>query len=165
MARKTFGYVSSHRGFILIEALLAAVILALASLSVFPVYTGWQEEKKLESAAEEIVSAIRQAEILAKNEWAAYPDLAEGLTFVCETTADGTGRYYTSKGTERIRPKGNLPKGIRVDSGNVSIRFRKNNLAGESKKHSILLMTDDKKYKRLITVAMYTGRVRVEKVK
>ena len=109
MARKYFSFRSFHRGTVLFEVLLAAVILSLAALAVIPLYTGWRSEKRLELAAEEVASAIRQVEILAKNESADYPSMSEGLTFFCETMTDGTGRYYTRKGTERVNPKGHLP--------------------------------------------------------
>ena len=68
MARKYFSFRSFHRGTVLFEVLLAAVILSLAALAVIPLYTGWRSEKRLELAAEEVASAIRQVEILAKNE-------------------------------------------------------------------------------------------------
>lgn len=66
MARKYFSFRSFHRGTVLFEVLLAAVILSLAALAVIPLYTGWRSEKRLELAAEEVASAIRQVEILAK---------------------------------------------------------------------------------------------------
>ena len=81
MARKYFSFRSFHRGTVLFEVLLAAVILSLAALAVIPLYTGWRSEKRLELAAEEVASAIRQVEILAKNESADYPSMSEGLTF------------------------------------------------------------------------------------
>ena len=93
MARKYFSFRSFHRGTVLFEALLVSVILSLAALAVIPLYTGWRSEKRLELAAEEVASAIRQVEILAKNESADYPSMSEGLTFFCETMTDGTGRY------------------------------------------------------------------------
>ena len=165
MARKYFSFHSFHRGTVLFEVLLAAVILSLAALAVIPLYTGWRSEKRLELAAEEVASAIRQVEILAKNESADYPSMSEGLTFFCETMTDGTGRYYTRKGTERVNPKGYLPKGIRVDGGKASLRFRKDGFAGTGEEYNIFLTTDNGKYGRMITVAMYTGRVRVRKIK
>ena len=94
-----------------------------------------------------------------------YFPLSEGLTFFCETMTDGTGRYYTRKGTERVNPKGYLPKGIRVDGGKASLRFRKDGFAGTGEEYNIFLTTDNGKYGRMITVAMYTGRVRVRKIK
>lgn len=165
MARKYFSFRSFHRGTILFEALLVSVILSLAALAVIPLYTGWWSEKRLELAAEEVASAIRQVEILAKNESADYPSMSEGLTFFCETMTDGTERYYTRKGTERVNPKGYLPKGIRVDGGKASLRFRKDGFAGTGEEYNIFLTTDNGKYGRMITVAMYTGRVRVRKIK
>lgn len=98
-----------------------------------------------------------------ENESADYPSMSEGLTFFCETMTDGTGRYYTRKGTERVNPKGYLPKGIRVDGGKASLRFRKDGFAGTGEEYNIFLTTDNGKYGRMITVAMYTGRVRVRK--
>ena len=146
MARKYFSFRSFHRGTVLFEVLLAAVILSLAALAVIPLYTGWRSEKRLELAAEEVASAIRQVEILAKNESADYPSMSEGLTFFCETMTDGTGRYYTRKGTERVNPKGYLPKGIRVDGGKASLRFRKDGFAGTGEEYNIFLTTDNGKY-------------------
>ena len=56
-------------------------------------------------------------------------------------------------------------KGIRVDGGKASLRFRKDGFAGTGEEYNIFLTTDNGKYGRMITVAMYTGRVRVRKIK
>ena len=103
MVRKYFSFRSFHRGTVLFEVLLAAVILSLAALAVIPLYTGWRSEKRLELAAEEVASAIRQVEILAKNESADYPSMSEGLTFFCETTCAAASLVISDKRGGRVK--------------------------------------------------------------
>ena len=78
---------------------------------------------------------------------------------------DGTGRYYTRKGTERVNPERISAKGIRVDGGKASAPFPKRRFRRNGEEYNIFLTTDNGKYGRMITVAMYTGRVRVRKIK
>ena len=67
--------------------------------------------------------------------------------------------YYTKRGVNRMEPEGKLPASVRL-SGKLELSFRKD-YAGEGDTYSAVLATKDGKYQKQITVAMYTGRVRV----
>lgn len=80
-------------------------------------------------------------------------------TILCVPDAKGEALYYTRRGVNRMEPEGRLPSSVRL-SGKLDLTFRKD-YAGEGKTYSTILMTKDGKHRKQITVAMYTGRVRV----
>ncbi len=153
---------SSRHGYILLETLVAVLIFSLAAFALVPSYRNWQKEKELEMAAEEVAAAIRQVEVQAKSDIDAGLLPASGLYFICETKADGNVKYHTRYGVENINPKGSLPDGICLEAGNVTMRFRKDTFAGTGETYNVALKTKDGKYRRIVTVAMYTGRVRIK---
>ena len=144
---------SSRPGFLLAEALVVLLILSLSAALAAPSLFWWQEERELDIAAETLAAAIREAEILAKD------DGERDCFFYCLPDSDGTVYYYTRRGTTRIKPTGRLPSSIRL-SGNLELAFKKT-YAGKGETYSAYLLTKDYRYRRQVTVAMYTGRVRV----
>ena len=68
--RKRWEWLSfSHRsGFLLFELLLVLFLFALASAAAVPMLWDWQEERELDLASEEVASAIREAQMIARNE-------------------------------------------------------------------------------------------------
>lgn len=159
MAGRKYGF-SSRRGFLLLEALVVMVLFSLGAVCGMPLLWDWQEERKVDLAAETLASAIRQVEMMAKND---SDRLGPGLSayyFYCIPDAEGRAVYYTRRGPRQVRPRGNLGDGV-VLSGNLALTFEKQGFAGQGKSYSVYLYTPDRKYQRRITVAMYTGRVRV----
>lgn len=66
---------SRHRqGFFLMEALLLALIIALAAASAVPVYSEWEDEKRLDLAAAEACALIRSAQQEAKTGRPLFPE-------------------------------------------------------------------------------------------
>ena len=151
----------SRPGFLLFETLIVLAVFTTAVFCVMPFFGNRQKEQRLEVAAEEVASALRQVESAARNESSLYPDESWGLVFYCTSTPEGRAVYGTRKGRYEISPRGVLPEDIVFAAGTSSVRFGKSG-PGDSR-YRIEMKTRDEKYKRIITVAAYTGRVRVGK--
>lgn len=143
------------------EALLLALIIALAAASAVPVYSEWEDEKRLDLAAAEACALIRSAQQEAKNGTAAIS--GGGIEEITVRFAPSGGRvkYSTVRGVYSIKPSGYLPKGI-VMNTTAQINFKKDGFAGGSGDYSFILFNEKRTKGRRITVAMYTGRVRAE---
>ena len=143
------------------EALLLALIIALAAASAVPVYSEWEDEKRLDLAAAEACALIRSAQQEAKNGTAAIS--GGGIEEITVRFAPSGGRvkYSTVRGVYSIKPSGYLPKGI-VMNTTAQINFKKDGFAGGSGDYSFILFNEKRTRGRRITVAMYTGRVRAE---
>lgn len=153
---------SCHRqGFFLMEALLLTLIIALAAASAVPVYSEWEDEKRLDLAAAEACALIRSAQQEAKNGTAAIS--GGGIEEITVRFAPSGGRvkYSTVRGVYSIKPSGYLPKGI-VMNTTAQINFKKDGFAGGSGDYSFILFNEKRTKGWRITVAMYTGRVRAE---
>lgn len=144
---------SSRPGFLLAEALVVILILSLGAAMATPSLFRWQEERELDIAAETLAAAIREAEIIAKN------DGDRDCFFYCLPDSDGTVYYFTRRGTSRMKPSGRLSPSIQL-SGKLELSFKKT-YAGKGETYSAFLITKNYKFRRQVTVAMYTGRVRV----
>ncbi len=162
--RKRRALASSHPGYLLVEALVALLILALSSAFALPLLWDWQEERRIDLAAAEVASAIREAEMGARSGFAGSS--ASIITFYCGAESDGRVVYDTRSGTKLITPRGKLSPRIRA-VGSLQVTFRKDSFAGSdgNSKYSMSLRSEDGKHERQIVVAMYTGRVRVVKTK
>lgn len=143
------------------EALLLALIIALAAASAVPIYSEWEDEKRLDLAAAEACALIRSAQQEAKNGTAAIS--GGGIEEITVRFAPSGGRvkYSTVRGVYSIKPSGYLPKGI-VMNTTAQINFKKDGFAGGSGDYSFILFNENRTKGRRITVAMYTGRVRAE---
>lgn len=143
------------------EALLLALIIALAAASAVPVYSEWEDEKRLDLAAAEACALIRSAQQEAKNGTAAIS--GGGIEEITVRFAPSGGRvkYSTVRGVYSIKPSGYLPKGIMMNT-TAQINFKKDGFAGGSGDYSFILFNEKRTKGRRITVAMYTGRVRAE---
>ena len=143
------------------EALLLTLIIALAAASAVPVYSEWEDEKRLDLAAAEACALIRSAQQEAKNGTAAIS--GGGIEEITVRFAPSGGRvkYSTVRGVYSIKPSGYLPKGI-VMNTTAQINFKKDGFAGGSGDYSFILFNEKRTKGRRITVAMYTGRVRAE---
>ena len=126
----------------------------------------WQEERELDLAAEEVASAIREAEMLVKSGHEDVTMAATSVTFYCDEEA-GRVSYLTKRGVKFIQPRGTLSANIRA-GGRLYVVFRKDGFAGSEGndgRYTMHLRTKDGKHEKEIAVAMYTGRVRVKKIK
>lgn len=159
MDGRKYGVLSCRPGFLLAEALVILFLVSLAGTLTFPSIRSWQEEKELDLAAETLAAAIRQVQVLSRNDTGRYGNTANEYHFYCLPDAKGEVIYYTRRGVSRMEPEGKLPSSIRL-SGKLDLTFHKT-YPGDGKTYSAVLTTRDGKYKRQVTVAMYTGRVRV----
>ncbi|MDY5292310.1 MAG: hypothetical protein SPH49_00510, partial [Dialister sp.] len=107
--RKRWEWLSfSHRsGFLLFELLLVLFLFALASAAAVPMLYDWQEERELDLAAEEVASAIREAQMLVKSGHEDITMAAMSVTFYCDEEA-GRVSYLTKRGVKFIQPRGTL---------------------------------------------------------
>lgn len=159
MDGRKYGVLSCRPGFLLAEALVILFLVSLAGTLTFPSIRSWQEEKELDLAAETLAAAIRQVQVLSRNDTGRYGNTANEYHFYCLPDAGGEVIYYTRRGVSRMEPEGKLPSSIRL-SGKLDLTFHKD-FPGNGNTYSVVLTTKDGKYKKQVTVAMYTGRVRV----
>ena len=161
--RKCGGFRSSMRsGFILAEALVVVLLFSLSLAMAVPALWDWQQERELDIAAEELAAAIRETETMARSFNTSYGNITDKVVFYCGIDGDGQVIYYARRGVYRVKPQGRLPKNIRVNTV-LNLTFRKDGYAGASSEYTQTLQTQDGKYRRTLTVALYTGRVRIEK--
>lgn len=153
---------SRRSGFILAEALLMVFIVSIAMAMTWPHLWDWHQERELDMAVEEVVAAIRQTETNARSYTTKYGNITSKVAFYCGPGSDGRVTYYAKRGIYRMGPKGTLPQNIKAQSV-LDLTFRKDGYAGESKRYSQTLQTKDGRHYRTIIVAVYTGRVHIEK--
>lgn len=153
------------RAFFSFELLLVLFLFALASAAAVPMLYDWQEERELDLASEEVASAIREAQMLVKSGHEDMTMAAMSVTFYCDEEA-GRVSYLTKRGVKFIQPRGTLSANIRA-GGRLYVVFRKDGFAGSegNGKYTMRLRTKDGKHEKEIAVAMYTGRVRVTRIK
>lgn len=151
-----------RKGALLLEMAVTALLLALAAGIAVPFVSGWQEERLLDMAAAEMSSIIRDAELHARNGEERIAGAPERLRLYF-TMKDGRIQYYAARGIYQTRPRGMLPEGVQLGSQTVELEFQKNGFGGRSDDLTFHVMTKDRKHARKLVVAMYTGRVRIEK--
>lgn len=149
------------RGFLLFEAVLAAFILAAAACTVIPLLQDQAEERELDLGAQEIASAIRTAQVIARNGKSGGGISYVQTHFTCRNRSDGRVQYWTTLGSIGNGPSGVLAPSLTAYSEGLQLTFEKNGFAGTSRQYRMEIGTKDGRYKRSITVAMYTGRVRI----
>lgn len=152
---------SKKRGTFLLELALVTMLIALAAGFAAPAFMDWQKEMKLDAAAAEVSAIIRDTQTAVRNADQHLPYGSERLDLYFVNQGDRI-QYYTLRGANVVRPKGYLPAGIRLYKDMI-LKFRKDGFAGTNDEYTVTLMTKDKKYRRLVVLAMYTGRVRIQK--
>ena len=163
MDRKVLRFLGRRSAFLLAESLILLFILSLSFSLVVPAVWKWQKEHELDMAAETLASAIREVETLSKNDTEKLGNVNESWHFYC-APEKGLVSYHTRKGTTILHPKGVLPPSI-VGSGQITLDFVKRSFAGKGSHYSMELWTKDRRHGRRVTVAMYTGRVRIVPLK
>lgn len=154
---------SCRKGFLFLEALIVLAGLAGGLLIGGAAFRDAWEERELDAAADEVASAIRLSEDMAKSGSARHDVTGGYVHFYCTKGADGRVSYSTARGIWNESVKRTLPSSVTCTT-NLSLLFRNDAFSGLSDTYSTVLQTKDGKYRRKITVAMYTGRVRVEKL-
>lgn len=153
---------SKRKGALLLEMVVAGFLLALAAGIAAPLMADWQEERLLDAAAGEVSAIIRDAQLNAQNGETRISGAPERLRLYFTMKNDRV-QYYAARGIYQTRPKGMLPAGVQLGNQTVELEFQKNGFSGRSDDLTFHLMTKDRKHARKLVVAMYTGRVRVEK--
>lgn len=152
----------THSGFILFEALVVVLLLSLAMAMALPGLWEYQEERELDLAAEEVAAAIRQTETEARSYTTKYGNITDKVAFYCGPDSEGRVSYYARRGSTRVKPKGTLPRNITTHTA-LQLTLRKDGYAGASTQYTQTLQTRDGRFRRTLTVAVYTGRVRIDK--
>ena len=81
MDGRKYGVLSCRPGFLLAEALVILFLVSLAGALTFPSIRSWQEEKELDLAAETLAAAIRQVQVLSRNDTGRYGNTANEYHF------------------------------------------------------------------------------------
>lgn len=158
---------SKRAGFFLMECAVVIFLVGLAAWLAAPLLGTWREEKILDAAAAEVCAAIREAQEEAQNGKDVSGNASDWLEIYFETDKkSGRVHYYGKRSVKNMKPSGYLPEGV-VLSQNAGFRFYRQGFTVESKTQSFTVALRSKKGKtkgRNIIVAMYTGRVHVEKL-
>lgn len=145
-------WTGSRSGFLLAEMAVLLSILTMGLYFVMPAFWDFQERFELELATREITSAIREVKELSQTD-------AGDTQFFCNME-NGLVTYRSYRGPTALPVQGTLSSSIAC-SDYLNVRFRKDGFAGDSNQYTFQLFTKDRKYRRQIVVAMYTGRVKV----
>ncbi len=155
---------SSHRkGTILLEFVIACALFLLMAGMAVPRWMDWQEERKLEAAAAEMSAIIRDVEMGVRNGDARFSTSTSEnmrLTFVMR---NGRVYYYAARGSQQVKPVGYLAEGVRLEGTKAEFIFKKDGVPAGKTDYTVNLITTNRKHRRTLVVAVYTGRVRIEK--
>ncbi len=156
-------FLKRRRGLLLTELLITMAVIGLATAILVPKIYDWHRERLLTAATEEICSLIRVTQAQARTRSRIYINYpTRELRF---TEINGRVRYSTYLGTTRTTPSGWLPEGIVLIRPYVELSFDANGFPrSESKYNTVTVMHPDRSHARRITIAKYTGRIRVEDV-
>lgn len=150
-----------HGGFILFEAVLSIAVLALLFSYALPRWDDAVAEARLNEAAREVAAAVRRAQMEARSAASENGKALSGVHFVCEKEDDGRVHYWTVRAVQPIPPDGVLPRGIKALTQGLDLTIDQSGYLGNSRRYFMSLGTADGRFQRNITVALYTGRVRI----
>ena len=153
-----------RRGYVLAEALFLTAVLALAAGLLLPRLSDWLDERRLDLAALEACAVIRTVQEDARSGEVKYPSTSLEYKELSFQMKNGRVRYICRRGIQSAPPTGYLPEGVTVSPVTATLRFMKDSFAGASTDYSFTLYSPRRKFARRVTVAMYTGRVRVEPI-
>ncbi len=154
-------FLKKRRGLLLTELLITMAVIGLAAAILVPKIYDWHRERLLTAATEEICSLIRVTQAQARTYSRININPTRQIRF---TEIDGRVRYSTYLGTTRTTPSGWLPKDIVLNRPYIELIFNINGFPKNEKNYTITVMPTDKSHARRITIARYTGRIRVEDV-
>ena len=162
MGRLAQLFLKRRRGFLLAELFITISVIGLAAAVLGPQIYAWHQEQLLMATTEEICALIRvtQAEARTRSRLRInYP--TRELRF---TNVNGRIRYSTYLGTTATTPSGYLPEGILLNRPYIELSFNVDGFPKSEKNYTITVMPTDQSRARRITIARYTGRIRVEDV-
>lgn len=155
---------SKRPGYLLLEAILSAVLIGMAAAAAVPLYEDWEDERRLDAAASAVCAIIREAQAEAHSVKAVGEGRQEKIELDFTNLSDGRVFYFGKRNGKNVEPKGYLPEGVTLHSTPVVLTFMKKGFTVKAdKSYTVQLRTLDNRKGRNIVVAMYTGRVRVER--
>lgn len=154
---------SKRKGAVLLELVIAGMLILLMAGIAAPAWTGWQEERKLEAAAAEMSAIIRDVEMGVRNGDARFSTSTSEDMRLVFMMRNGRVYYYAARGSQQVKPVGYLAEGVRLEGTKAEFIFKKDGTPSGKMDYTVNLITTNRKYRRTLVVAVYTGRVRIEK--
>lgn len=156
-------FLKRRPGLLLAELLITVAVVGLATAILLPQIYAWHQERLLTTATEEICALIRTTQAQARTRSRLRINYsARELRF---TNVGGRVRYRSYLGTTATTPSGYLPDGIILQPAYIELSFNVNGFPKSEKNYTITVMPKDKSHARRITIARYTGRIRVDEIK
>lgn len=155
-------FLKQRRGLLLTELLIAVAIIGLAAAILGPQIYAWHQERLLTATTEEICALIRttQAQARTRNKI----NIGGILRKIQFSTVDGRIQYRSYLGAKATTPSGYLADGIVLQPANTILSFGADGYPRITRNYTITVMPADQSHARRITIAQYTGRIRVENV-
>lgn len=157
--------ITKRNAYLLIEALIAIVIIGIFCTIAIPMIENHKKEQELIHSSSTIMQSINLAKMDAKSE--EYEENGSSrssrVTFHVEKEKDGRVYWFTTKGGKINRGKEYLSNEI-TSEGEIHLTFDKDMITPMGRSYEMLLKTKDNRHKVKLTVALYTGRVKMEKV-
>ena len=148
---------TNKKGVTLLELIIVFIIIDIGAALMVPNIGRWLPNYRLRSAARDIVSTMRTAQMKAvstsREYRVAFNQAAGSYILQCRTTAGGP---WVDEGTTQ-----ELPKGIQIfdlNPGDYNAEFNTNSTASPGS----ITLQNAKKDQRKITVISSTGRVKIE---
>ncbi len=146
-----------RKGITVIELVVVMVIIAIGAVLLIPNIGAWIPNYRLRSAARDICSTMRTAQIKAVSTNTAYGvefDLAGGSYILQVQTTAG----FKDEGAKQILPKGVNFVSASFSGGTPRVIFNPNSTASSGS----VVLKNPKGAQRRITVTAATGRVTIE---
>lgn len=151
-----------RRGLLMTELLITVAIACLAAAILLPKLYAWHQERLLTATTEEICALIRTTQAQARTR--SRIQIGSPTRTLRFTSVDGRVRYRSYLGTTVTTPSGYLPEGFLLQPAYAELSFNVNGFPKNEKIYTITVMPTDQSHARRITIARYTGRIRVEDV-
>lgn len=143
------------------ELLIVAFIVGIGIAFAVPEFSRWQKERLVEAGTTEIISIIRRTQTEARTGEKSKGSVPQFRRIIF-AEENGRVRYYAFIGPKAAEPRGWLPEEIRITPKTVLLQFDENGFPSETKNYQFIVMSEDESRAKRVTVAMYTGRIRVE---
>ena len=161
MERMASSFLKRRPGLLLYELLIAISAMGLVAAFAVPEISRWYKERLLDASVTEVTSVIRRVETEARTADKSKGNVMRGKKLTL-TVQNRRVRYFCHIGAKSAKPSGYLSEGISMTPASVIMDFDENGFPKGTKNYSFIVMLADESRAKRVTVAMYTGRVRVE---
>ena len=161
MERMASSFLKRRPGLLIYELLIAISAMGLVAAFAVPEISRWYKERLLDASVTEVTSVIRRVETEARTADKSKGNVMRGKKLTL-TVRNRRVRYFCHIGAKSAKPSGYLSEGISMTPASVIMDFDENGFPKGTKNYSFIVMLADESCAKRVTVAMYTGRVRVE---